>query len=242
MQTLVWAFGTTLVLMLIISFLPLGFTKKGKIFVVFCGFVLAEAGLAVRELFSLWQIALMLVVLIFLVAYIIHNKFGTFLYKEIPSLEDEFINDAESSHLEEEVNSEKNDHLLVFSKTEKPAASNERQSFASILKKSQSFEQSEAKQDEEHLLEIMDEEIVFLDDRNVHSDIIEQRNSPELSSVDLSEIETMLIEVEENKEVTNNDWLTDLNDLQPETFEEIRSDIILTSKEVAAGKEDEGKK
>jgi hypothetical protein len=88
MQTIIWALGSMLVLMLIITFLPLGYTIKGKLLITLVGFVLALGGLAIATIFPIWQTVLMLVALIFFVAYLMDSRIRSFLYKESLSFAD----------------------------------------------------------------------------------------------------------------------------------------------------------
>src|SRR4051794_4734269 len=96
MQTIIWAIGSMVVLLLIISFLPLGYTFKGKFFVVVASFILSLGGLAAVSTFPLWQTALLLLALIFFVAYFMNNRMGTLLFRENPVfaevVDDEFEN------------------------------------------------------------------------------------------------------------------------------------------------------
>jgi hypothetical protein len=82
MQILIWAIGSMLVLMLILSFLPLGYTFKGKVLIAFVGFVISLGGLAAAWNFPLWQTILMLVSIIFFTAYIMDSRTRSYLYKE----------------------------------------------------------------------------------------------------------------------------------------------------------------
>lgn len=81
METMIWAFCSMAVLILILIFLPLGYTLKGKFIIgVFC-FILSVGGLVAIPTFSFWQTTFMLCILIFFVAFILYNRLGSILYK-----------------------------------------------------------------------------------------------------------------------------------------------------------------
>ncbi len=80
MVELLWAFGSVLFVMLIVYFLPLGFTKKGKVILVFTSFLLALGGLAATASFSFLQTVLILFVLILFVTYLMDQRLGKWLY------------------------------------------------------------------------------------------------------------------------------------------------------------------
>jgi hypothetical protein len=69
-------------LLLILYFLPLGLSIKGKALIVLAGLVLALAGLGALTTFSLLLTGLMLVVLVFFTAYMMDSKIGALLYIE----------------------------------------------------------------------------------------------------------------------------------------------------------------
>lgn len=95
MQIIIWAFCSMLVLMLIISFLPLGFTFKGKLLISIIGFVLALGGLAAVTTFPMWQTAMMIAVLIFFSAYFMDRRVGFVLYRDSLLQEDELEDELE---------------------------------------------------------------------------------------------------------------------------------------------------
>lgn len=81
MLTILWAFGSMLVLMLIISFLPLGYTKKGEIIIVLTGLLIALGGIAAVTSFPLWQTLLMILALSFFAAYFMDSRIGKTIYE-----------------------------------------------------------------------------------------------------------------------------------------------------------------
>jgi hypothetical protein len=103
MQTVFYAFGSMIVLMLIISFLRLGLTLKGKFIIVFTSFVLALGGAATIASFPLWQTSLMLIVLIFFAAYFMDSRLGPVFYKENLSFEIGLEKDEVSEVMDEDI-------------------------------------------------------------------------------------------------------------------------------------------
>ncbi|MDP4084547.1 MAG: hypothetical protein Q8934_08005 [Bacillota bacterium] len=80
MNTILFALGTMLIVLITIFFLPLGFTKKGKIIVVLISFFLAVLGIASTASFPLWKSVLILFALLFFIAYFLDAKGKSFLY------------------------------------------------------------------------------------------------------------------------------------------------------------------
>jgi hypothetical protein len=95
MQSIIWAFGSMIVLIGIISFLPIGLTLKGKIVVGIAGFVLSIGGLAATSTFPLWSTFLLLLVITFFTAYIIDSRMKKILYIGKVSLEEENFQDID---------------------------------------------------------------------------------------------------------------------------------------------------
>lgn len=91
MQPIFWAFGSMIILILFSTFLPLGFTLKGKAIIILASFVLGIGGLGANSSFPFWETSLMITVLIFLTAYFMNRYIGTAMFKEIPSFEEELI-------------------------------------------------------------------------------------------------------------------------------------------------------
>lgn len=82
MDRFIWAFGSMFFVMLILYFLPFGFTKKGKWLIVFTGFVLALGGLAAIASFSLWMTLTILAVLALLCGFMMDRRLGGYLYEK----------------------------------------------------------------------------------------------------------------------------------------------------------------
>lgn len=98
MLTVIWVFGSMLLILLIHFLLPLGYTKKGKIIVVILSGLLAMGGLAATSAFPLWQTFLVLLVLSFFAAYIVDSRLGKVMYLTKEQFIDEIdFEDSETS-------------------------------------------------------------------------------------------------------------------------------------------------
>lgn len=80
MQTLIWAFGTMVVLFLFFSILPLGYSVKGRFLIASASFIISLAGLLGASTFPLWQIGILLLALAFFSAYFIDKRLGHTVY------------------------------------------------------------------------------------------------------------------------------------------------------------------
>jgi hypothetical protein len=255
MQTLIWAVGSMLVLLLIISILPLGFSIKGKVLIVLAGFVLALAGHGAMTTFSLWLTGFMLVGLVFFTAYMMDSRMGAFLYKEKLSLADDKIDENESSN--QDVRLRNNNLLLDTAKTEVGLPSIENLPVNSNTKSVP--KRSDVTQEKENRTKIMDDEISFLMDRNVETEKIEDHVDSEYEIGYLSDIESLLVdefvEKAENSEagwlkkteefsITNlEETLSDQNGVEEELhLDELFFDHDLAAKEAAVGKDLDEKK
>lgn len=240
MQTILWAFGAMLLLLLIISFLSRELNLKGKIIVVLAAFTIALGGLATVNLFPLWQTLLILLVFSLFVSYILDSSLGNVLYKT-SSANKELINDIEfsfSNHLTDK-KADFDDLLdleeveLVTPLTIKMAASSATLEPELV----QGLEDSE------------DLDVSFLQERDTEQPIDEDTGNLEIVDGYLSEIESMLLEdYEEKGESVEDDWLDELADhdsiegKEEENNDNDENDIeleILTAfKEAAAGTND----
>lgn len=95
MQSIIWAFGSMVVLLGIISFLPIGLTIKGKVIVGIAAFVLSIGGLAATSTIPLWSTFLILLVITFLTAYLIDSRMKKVIYYERITPEEESFQDFE---------------------------------------------------------------------------------------------------------------------------------------------------
>lgn len=80
MESLLFAGISLLILFPILYFLPLGFTIKGKVFIVVASFVTGLVGLAASVVFPLWQTALILMLFVSTATYLINKQGKKWLY------------------------------------------------------------------------------------------------------------------------------------------------------------------
>jgi hypothetical protein len=240
MHTIIWAFGAMLLLLLIVSFLPLNFNLKGKFTVVLSAFVIALGGLAAANLFPIWQTLLILLVLTFFASYILDSRLGTGLYNTLASEEDFLEDDSNLSFSNHKAEKISEFDLLELDEIDAV--------IPSALKNSASLSPSEP----ESIQNIDDSlEVPFLQDND--TDRIDEEDTEELKIADgyLADIENLLLEESEDEvEPLENDWLSDLADLEEieakgnENKEENLLDdgeleILFVFKEASAGNKDE---
>lgn len=119
LESLVIAFISLLLVLPIIYFLPLGFTRKGKLLILICAFIVFIIGIVGRTVMGVWQIGLVLILLAIGFSYLIGKKFGTQLFLHVennPGAEDKVIKFEIEDEVEEEIRSQikpKKDNLLV---------------------------------------------------------------------------------------------------------------------------------
>ncbi|MDQ1001326.1 hypothetical protein QFZ28_001726 [Neobacillus niacini] len=238
MQTIIWAFGAMLLLLLIVSFLPLNFNLKGKFTVVLSAFFIALGGLAAVTLFPIWQTLLILLVLTFFTSYVLDSRLGNALYSAFVTEED-FSDDKNEIH---------------FSKTEKKSEFDSLELdeldtvIPSTIKISASLSPSEPE-----TIESLDDslEVPFLL-QDSKSDQIDDEETDELPITDgyLADIENLLLEETGNVvEPAEDDWLSELTDLEEMEAKENKNkeenqlddgelEILFAFKEAAAGNND----
>jgi hypothetical protein len=93
MDELLWAFGSMLIVLLVVYLLPLGLIKKGKVILVISSFILALGGIAATASFSFLLSLLILVVLILFVTYLLDQRLGRWLYSKEESFGEREIED-----------------------------------------------------------------------------------------------------------------------------------------------------
>jgi len=248
MVSMVWAFSSMFVLMLIISFLPIGFTSKGKIFVVITSFLLALGGLAAVPVLPLWETALMLILLILLLAYFMGNRSGAMLFKgntvekEVPSAE--YTTPVRNIKIEKETTTVELTELNIDLPFVSDSNLQGQGAVLHVMEKTFNVESN-----------ILEEDISFLLERNRITVNDEQKTvevTPEIGY--LSEIESLLdgdLTVEKN--YVNNHFLEKADDLLPlqeEDSEEMpilneleslidnASEMLYSNKEVAAAQDE----
>lgn len=88
MDRIYWMFGALILVGIIIQIIPTGFTGAGKAVVTLTGLLIGFAGIAATASFTLWQTNLLLMVLVFLTAYIMDRRLSKLLYKKNDRLPD----------------------------------------------------------------------------------------------------------------------------------------------------------
>ncbi|TFI49380.1 hypothetical protein E4O93_02995 [Diaphorobacter sp. DS2] len=74
MVTFTFALASLVFIVPAVYFIPSGLTKKGKMYVIVVSILLGMFGLTAKELFSEWQAALILLLLLLTGTYLAHNK------------------------------------------------------------------------------------------------------------------------------------------------------------------------
>ncbi|MEH7156910.1 hypothetical protein [Neobacillus drentensis] len=245
MQIVIWALGSMFVLMLFISCLQLGLTFKGKLILVIISFLLALGGVAALASFPLWQTALLMGILSFFIAYFMDNRIGKLLYKANPVKEETIENIV--NRMERIINVESvqlNDELPTI--------------LDSSLVNLEKVTDIEVKQPESITdkeielvgnLEILDEDISFLLERNRENDVEIQIRENELEIGYLSDLERLLA-FEEEKTEDVDDLIEEIPDLtenvvkpgqfeiEEDSIEDSLFDFMLAPKEAASGEGD----
>jgi hypothetical protein len=188
MDELLWAFGSMLIVLVVIYLLPLGLTKKGKAILVSSSFILALGGLAATTSFSFLLSLIILVVLILFVTYLLDQRLGRWLYSKEESFverenEDMFLEtQLQTAASLEKIHQQKNDALEPLSLLEEKK------------EKNASVEATEASETDIPF-ETGDEDISFLLKRSISLDNETSKKQKEQKhdEVDyLSEIEELL--------------------------------------------------
>jgi hypothetical protein len=235
MQTVLWAMGAMVVFMLGISFLPLGFTFKGKLFIAAAGFVLALGGIAAEASFPLWITFAILIILSFFAAYFMDSLIGKLLYVN----DEKYQGDIEgfgNLNSSNKNGKEKMAELDIYDMDEL----DEVNSYVN-LKESLSSSQTE------ETLNLIDEtEVSFLEDRNPDK-VVEVTYATDFEIEYLSEIESLLQEekADQRQELLEKSWLEELDELTLTKTEEqnvaenliddIELELFIATSEVASG-------
>jgi hypothetical protein len=216
METLIWGFGSMVVLLLIILVLPLGFSIKGKLLVALTSFFLALGGLAAYTVVPFWETALLLIILIFMISYVMQRRLGKLFLKENSSYVEELI-------IREDVETTKD-----FSHDE----------IENIESKIDKYTPKLGQVTMEIVQESSDVNHSFLLDE-------ENYVEHELESSYLSDIEHILEEKVNQYDMDPNDnWLNELIDMHDPSINKYEeknldkpTDFSIATKEVAVGKE-----
>lgn len=189
MDELLWAFGSMLIVLLVVYLLPLGLTKKGKVILVISSFVLALGGIAATASFSFLLSLLILVVLIIFVTYLLDQRPGRWLY----SKEESYVElENEDVFLETQLQTASSLEKIQQRKNDAPL---EPLTLLKEKKEQNASEEVEEERETDIPFETEDEDISFLLNRSISleketSKIQEEEKHGEVDY--LSEIEELL--------------------------------------------------
>jgi hypothetical protein len=248
MQIFFWALGSMFVLMLIISFLQLGLTFKGKLLLVIISFLLALGGVAAVASFPLWETTLLMGILCFFIAYFMDNRIGKLLHKA------NLANEEAIEIMVDRMETVKNVDLLQLNDELPTILDSSLVNLEKVTKIEVKQPESPRVEDKELLgnLEIVDDDISFLLERNPENDVETQIKESEPEIDYLSDLESLLV-FEEEKAEDVDDLLEEIPNLtakvfhpkitgqfvkEEDTIDDSLFDFLLAPKEVASGKED----
>lgn len=109
LESLVIAIISLLIILPIIYFLPIGFTKKGKLLILFCAFIVFSIGIVLKTVLSVWQTGLVLILLAIGTSYLIGKRYGNQLFihdENSAEFEDKVIKFEIEDDIEEEIRSQ----------------------------------------------------------------------------------------------------------------------------------------
>lgn len=109
LESLVIAIISLLIILPIIYFLPIGFTKKGKLLILFCAFIVFSIGIALKTVMGVWQTGLVLILLAIGASYLIGKRYGNQLFihdENSAEFEDKIIKFEIEDDIEEEIRSQ----------------------------------------------------------------------------------------------------------------------------------------
>ncbi len=253
MQSIIWAIGSMAVLMLIVSFLPLGYSQKGKVLVVFVSFLLSLIGVAAVSSFSIWLTALMMLALSFFSAYFINNRFETMLIKEPSFYENEL--DDEFTEQEENYSKVNRSSQPLLAESDQDISSPESSSIPNleeelVLAQNVSTAVNEPEELELNDVPMLDDDISFLLNRSTEAPVQKKEEETNLETGYLSDIESLLeIESELEKDVLPQESAAvrkdsmevkelDTESDELEELDDLLLDFSLAQKQVAVGKDE----
>ncbi|NRD76008.1 hypothetical protein HPT25_00610 [Bacillus sp. BRMEA1] len=89
MENFLWAFGSLVILIPIVYFLPLGISTRGKWLIMFLSFLLGILGLSAQSFLPLWELAILILILVGLVSFILDRRMGGILSSSFATEEEE---------------------------------------------------------------------------------------------------------------------------------------------------------
>ncbi|MEH7439883.1 hypothetical protein V7182_20785 [Neobacillus drentensis] len=202
MTSILWAFITMLVLMLILFIIPLRLTVKGKLLIALKSFLFAISGLFLVALFPLWETALILLTLIFLAAYFMVTRMRKLILNNHPVLVAELNNESINKV---------NLHERTINENTSLESKELNKGFS---KPTINFEEELKIQNIPYKDNLIDADISFLLERNFENEADVQLETPEKEKSSLSELESLLVEKTiEKGDHSNLYWLDDMDDL-----------------------------
>jgi hypothetical protein len=211
MESLKWATGSMLIVMIIVQFLPIGLTKKGKFVIVLAAFFLALVGLIAIPSFSLWKVITMLFLLIFFIAHLLNTRLGHVLFIVDNSFGNKLLNQDDSYIDYNKVNIGENIDQFSLSRKE-VAASIEPFEEKEIVDAGLFYTQHETMHEvekNEEPNEVVEDDISFLLNRSIETEE-EKSNEETFSEMEyISDIESLLLEA--SREEQNIDELGGLS-------------------------------
>ncbi|MEH7384761.1 hypothetical protein V7147_04990 [Bacillus sp. JJ1521] len=227
MESLVIAIISLLLVLPVIYFLPLGFTRKGKLLILICAFIVFIIGIAGRTVMSVWQVGLVLILLAIWFSYFIGKKFGTQLFLHVennPGVEDKVIKFEIEDEVEEEILSQ------IKPKKDNPQAAEK------VLASSPTQEVDEEIVEGMETTEIQSEDEFVLE--NVYVENEEPENTYEIHINDetpVTDFDDLLKEIEmelndNNNEIQVNDEVAEVPEetaeIQPIELDEIEDEVL----------------
>lgn len=120
MELVALAFGSMLILLLALSIVPLGFTFKGKLMIVFSSFVIALGGAAAAQTVSLWLTILLLVLLVFLFSYLLNQRLSMLIYNTELFAKQDLSEESIIQHEDSDTSGSKDIRLEQIRENQKP--------------------------------------------------------------------------------------------------------------------------
>ncbi|MGF6948240.1 hypothetical protein QF028_000745 [Neobacillus sp. B4I6] len=251
MQMILWAISSMIVLMLIISFLPLGYSFKGKFLLVLTSFILSLGGLAAISILPLWEIALMLFALIFFAAYFMNKRIGTLIFNENSVVGEAFDEEFESYKPVYKIESLKDVNLVkIDEELALPISSNINIEKDAVSELIPSPVMSGIEEKTANESETIGEDLSFFLERNTEVEEYEQNKDKNKENDYVLDIESLL-EIEEK--MVQEDLLEEIHELSPikvekkfpvqldeeeEPIDDSLFDFLLAQKEIASERDD----
>jgi hypothetical protein len=213
METIIFALISMVAILLVISFLPLGMTLKGKFISVGIAFVLALSGLAAVSTMPVWATLLLLLVLSFFASYMMNSRMGNVLYSIGLKADEENSGDRESYFINDPMQ-QSDDELDFLDLAQLEAA-------PSLQPREENFDIEDSRLNNEPSISLNkvnhEVEITILQEMPVdleNIDTLDEHETVDLKQDYLSDIENLILEEGiSNSEKEDADWLSELEEL-----------------------------